>query len=105
MKQIKSYVTARFLEKELDRPFERLCDSDHDISAKDPEDVIEEETAQEDAAGDDVVEMEQLHAIDGKCHSQEIVGNPVFLHDVPDSNGGAETQADKIMGGELIIQD
>ena len=99
------YATTYLGKDQLDRSLKALCDSDHDIGAKHPEDVIEEETTQEDAARDDGVEMEQLHAIDGKCHSQEIVSNPVFLHDVPDSNGGAETQTDKIVGGELIIQD
>lgn len=51
-----SHIAARFLEKEFDRPFERLGDGDHDVRAdqrlreEDPEYVVEKEAAQEDAA-------------------------------------------------------
>ena len=48
--------------------------------------------------------MEQLNTIDCKCHAQEIIGKPVFLHDIPDTHDGAEAQTDQVMGGELVVK-
>ena len=80
-------------EDQLDGCFERLCDCDHDISAKHPKDVIEEEPAEQDAASHDVVQVEQLHSIDGKGHAKQVVRQPVLLKNVPNTNHGAEAQA------------
>lgn len=63
-----SYVTTRFLEQELDGPFERLGDGDHDVRAdqrlreENPEDIVEEETAEEDAANLKRAEVNELDA-------------------------------------------
>ena len=53
-------------EDELDGRLEGLGHSDHDIRAKDPEDVVEEETAQQDAASHHVVQVQQLHPVHSK---------------------------------------
>ena len=53
---------------------EGLGDGDHDVGAKDPEDVVEEESAEEDTSREDVVDMEQLHAVDGECHAEDVIG-------------------------------
>ena len=63
-----SHIAARFLEKEFDRPFERLGDGDHDVRAdqrlreEDPEYVVKKEAAQEDAANLERAEVNELDA-------------------------------------------
>ena len=91
-------------EHKFDRSLETLGDSDHHVCAEHPEDVIEEESAQEDAASDHVVEVEELHSVNGEGHAEQVICQPVLLHDVPHSYCGAQTQAYQVMGAELIIQ-
>lgn len=43
-----------------------------------PEHIVDEEAAKEDAAGADVVEMQEFHPIEGEGQSKEVVGNPVL---------------------------
>lgn len=43
-----------------------------------PEDVVDEEPPKQDAASADVVQVQQLHSIEGKRQPKEIVGNPVL---------------------------
>ena len=62
----------------FDRSLEGLCYCDHDIGAEHPEDVVEEESAQEDAAGADFVELQELHAIHRERQAEQVVGNPVL---------------------------
>lgn len=64
---------------EFDRGFKAFGDSDHDVSSKHPEDIVDEETAEQNASGDDVVEMKQLDTIDGERQPEKIVGDPVLL--------------------------
>lgn len=51
-----------------------LCvkDSSH------PENVIDEQPPQQDAAGTDVVQVEQLHAIQGEGQAKQVIGYPVL---------------------------
>ena len=46
--------------------FEALSHSDHDVGAKDPEHIIDKQASQEQSAGLHVVEVEQLHAVNGE---------------------------------------
>ena len=43
-----------------------------------PEDVVDEEPAQQDAAGADVVQVQELHPVKGEGQAEEVVGNPVL---------------------------
>ena len=79
-------------EDQFDGGLEGLGHGDHDIGAEYPEDVVEEEAAEQDAAGHHVVEVQQLHAVDGEGHPEQVVGQPVLLHDVPDADHRAEGQ-------------
>ena len=76
MEQDISYVTTRFLEQEFDGPFERLGDRDHHVRAdqrlreENPEDIVEEETAEEDAADLKRAEVNEFDApVQTKCAS------------------------------------
>jgi len=67
--------------------------------------VIEEEAAEQDAASDDVVEVKQLDSVDGEGHSQQIVGQPVLLQNVPNTHHRAEAQTHQVVGIELVVDD
>lgn len=98
-----------------------------------PENVIDKQPPQEDAAGADVVQVEQLHAVEGKRQPKQVVGYPVLwrhkpersvmgvakgcgdggwrLHpptylfeQVPDSHSAADHQAHQVFGVKLIIE-
>lgn len=58
--------------------FEWFGHCDHDIGAKDPKDVIEEEASQEDAASEDIVQMQKFYAVNSKCKTKEVIGYPVL---------------------------
>ena len=96
-------IKSNLWEDQFDRCLEALGHSDHDVCSEHPEYVVEEESSEEDAARDHVVEVEELHAVDGEGHAQEIVGEPVLLHDVPHADRGAEAQAHQVVGAELVI--
>lgn len=106
LKETNKFVSnfTHLWEHKFDRSLETLGDCDHHVCAEHPEDVIEEESAQEDAAGHHVVEVEELHSVDGEGHAEEVVGQPMLLHDVPDPDRGAQAQAHQVMCAELIIQ-
>lgn len=53
-------------------------DGDHDVGAEDPEDVVEEQPTEQDAARDHVVEVQQLHAVDGERDAEQVVSDPVL---------------------------
>lgn len=90
-------------EHELDRGFEALGDCHHDVCSKHPEDVINEESAEENAAGDDVVEMKKLNSIDGESEAEQVVCNPMFLKQIPHANHSREHKADDVVRCELVI--
>ena len=96
-------MKSNLWEDQFDRCLEALGHSHHDVCSEHPEYVVEEESSEEDAARDDVVEVEELHAVDGEGHAQEIVGEPVLLHDVPHADRGAEAQAHQVVGAELVV--
>lgn len=43
-----------------------------------PEHIVDEEAPEQDAASADVVQVKQLHPVEGECQTEEIVGNPVL---------------------------
>lgn len=43
-----------------------------------PEDIVDEQPPQQDAAGADVVQVEQLHTVQGKRQTKEVIGYPVL---------------------------
>lgn len=43
-----------------------------------PEDIVDEEPTQQDAAGADVVQVQELHPVKGEGQAEEVVGNPVL---------------------------
>ena len=54
-----------------------------------PEDIVDEEPAQQDAAGADVVQVQELHPVKGKGQAEEVVGNPVLGKDVSETSSPA----------------
>ena len=77
-------------EDQFDGSLEGFSDCDHNISSKHPEYIVEEETAQENTAGSNVVQVEELHAVHCKRQAEKIVCEPVFFQDIPDTNTRAE---------------
>lgn len=92
-------------EDEFDGGLEALGHGDHDVGAEHPEDVVEEEATQEDAAGHDVVQVQQLNPVDGESQAEDVVGDPVLLEEVPDPDAGAEGEQDQVVGRELKVDD
>lgn len=43
-----------------------------------PEHIVDEEASKQDAASADIVQVQQLHPVEGECQPEEIVGNPVL---------------------------
>merc|ERR1719427_1708477 len=70
-----------------------------------PEDVVEEETAQQDAPSHYIAQMKKFHAIDCKGKTKQVVGDPVLLQDVPHTNTSRCNQTNQIMGVKVIIHD
>lgn len=50
-----------------------------------PEDVVDEEATQQDAAGANVIQVQELHPVKGEGQAKEVIGNPVL------GEGGSET--------------
>lgn len=93
-----TYVKLTF-----DGCLEALGDGDHHVGSKHPENVVEEEAAQQDAAGDDVVKVQQFHSVDSERQTEEVVGHPVFAYEVPGAHQRAAGQRDHVVGGEAIV--
>ena len=62
----------------LDRCLEALGHCHHDISAKHPEDVVDEETAQEQAAHFDTVQRDHLNSVHREGQAKQIVQEPLL---------------------------
>ena len=43
-----------------------------------PEDIVDKQPPEEDAAGADVVQVEQLHSVEGERQPKQIIGYPVL---------------------------
>lgn len=43
-----------------------------------PEDVVDEQPPQQDAAGADVVQVKQLHPVEGERQAKQVIGYPVL---------------------------
>lgn len=43
-----------------------------------PEDVVDEQPPQQDAAGTDVVQVEKLNTVQGEGQPKQVIGNPVL---------------------------
>jgi hypothetical protein len=62
----------------FDRRLKGLGDGDHDVGAEHPEDIVEEQPAQQDAAGHHIVQVQQFHAVDRERDAEQIVRDPVL---------------------------
>lgn len=90
---------------QFDRSLEALGDGHHDVGTEHPEDVVQEESAEQDAAGHHVVQMQKLHTVNGERYSKQIIGDPVLFKQVPSSKTERDEQTDHIIGCELVIDD
>lgn len=43
-----------------------------------PEDVVDEQPPQQDAAGADIVQVKQLHPVEGERQAKQVIGYPVL---------------------------
>lgn len=73
-----SFLEQILRKHQFDRCLERSGHKDHHVRSKDPEDVIDEETAQEDTSGYDVVQVQELDAVDRESNAKQIVRDPVL---------------------------
>lgn len=90
-------------EDELDRCLERFGDGDHHVGAEHPEDVVDEEAAEQNAAVQDGVQVQQFDAVDREGQTEHIVRDPVLLPQVPGAEQGGEHQREHIDRGELEV--
>lgn len=48
------------------------------LKSSHPENVVDKQPPQQDAAGTDVVQVEQLHAVQGEGQAKQVIGYPVL---------------------------
>lgn len=65
-------------EYQLDGGLEGLGYRHHHVCTEHPEDVVYEETAEEDQSGDDVVEVQELYCVYRKGYCEEVIRHPVL---------------------------
>lgn len=69
-------------EDDLDGGIKVFGDRDHDLGSKDPKDVVEEETREEDHTGLEGVQGEELDGVEGEADAEDVGGDPVLCRDV-----------------------
>lgn len=92
-------------ENEFDGRLEALRDCNHDICSKHPENIINKKSTKQDTSSDDVVQMQQLNAIDGERQSKQIVRDPVLLEQIPQANDRRKHQTNDVVRCEFIIDE
>ncbi len=81
----------------LDGGVEGLCDGDHDVGAKDPENVVDKEAPEEDKANLDAANRDEHDARDGKREPKDVVCDPVLpAKEVPRAKDGRERKRNKV---------
>lgn len=63
---------------EFDWCIKRFGHSDHHVGAEHPEDIVDEQAAQENAASDHIVQVDDFDCFDRKCKAKQIIGHPVL---------------------------
>ncbi len=48
------------------------------LNSSHPEDIVDKQPPQQDAAGTDIVQVEQLHSVQGKRQAKQVIGYPVL---------------------------
>lgn len=81
-----------------DRGIDGLSNSGHDISSKDPEDIVEEKPGQKDQTGLKASQVEVLNTIDREGNAEQVIGDPVSLVDMADTDSRSEEQSNQVMG-------
>lgn len=92
-------------EHQFDGRIEILGHRHHYVRSEHPENVVHKETAQQNHSGHDVVQMQQFHTVNGKRNAKQIVGNPMFLQQIPNTNACGQNQTENIVGGKFVIDE
>lgn len=90
-------------EDQFDWCLERLGNGNHNIGSEHPEDVVKEETAEQNAAVHNGVQVQQFDAVDREGQTEHIVCDPVLFPQIPGTEQGGEHQREQINGGELEV--
>ena len=48
--------------------------------------------------------MEKLDTVNSKCQTKQVICDPVFFQQIPDTNKGTENQCDQIMSCEFVFE-
>lgn len=88
---------------QLDRCLERLGHGHHHVGAEHPEDVVDEEAAEQNAAVQNGVQVQQFDAVNREGQTEHVVRNPVLLPQIPGAEQGGEHQREQIDRGELEV--
>ena len=48
--------------------------------------------------------MEKLDTVNSKCQTKQVICDPVFFQEIPDTNKGTENQCDQIMSCEFVFE-
>lgn len=92
-------------ENQFDRSIEALGNSDHNVGTKHPEHIVNEEAGQQYQTGDNVVQVQQFNAVNGKCHAEQIVGDPVLGVQIPNANDRWDDQTHDIVHCEIVVDE
>ena len=74
-------------EQNLDRAVEILCHGDHHVGSENPENVIKEQTDEENGTDFVRAQAETLYTLETKCDSKHIVQSPVFALEINNREG------------------
>lgn len=69
-------------EQQLDGDIKAFGDSHHDVSSKDPKDIVDEEAAKQDHSRGKAVQMNHGDGSDTKALSEDIAGDPVLAPNI-----------------------
>lgn len=92
-------------EDQFDRGLETLSHRHHHIRSEHPEDVVDEQATEQDASSHHFVQVQHLHTVDRIRQAKQIVGDPVLLPQVPDTNHQRNDDADNVVRGELVVDE
>merc|ERR1719206_1110465 len=83
--------------------FKRCCNSYHDISTENPEDVVHEKSSEKNTSDREAVEMEDFDTSKRESQTKDVVGDPVLLDQIPETEDRGHHQTHQIDAIELNV--
>lgn len=102
-RELRGYGGQILREHELDGSIDVLSDSQHDISAKDKENVIEEKESQENVSGLEVSNEQVLESVDAEQNANNVVVDPTLGNKIDVAHDGRESEAGNVEDSDIQV--